>query len=79
MSIKNIVKKIIPKSAFQKLKYYYNKYQKSRIPVLSEEEFRNILTEKLDVKKGSVVFIHSATGKMNLGLLSVASTLQIRL
>ena len=67
MRVKDIVKKVIPKEAFLKLKYYYNKYKKSRIPVLSEEEFRSILTEKLGLKKGSVAFIHSSTGNMNLG------------
>jgi len=67
MRTKDIVKKVIPKTAFLKLKHYYLKYKKSRIPVLHEEEFRNILTEKLGVKKGSVVFIHSSTGNMNLG------------
>jgi aminoglycoside 3-N-acetyltransferase len=60
------LKKNLPKSFFIRLrKIYYFILKKVHLRI-SEKELREILTDKLGIKKGSVVFIHSAVDKLYL-------------
>lgn len=66
--MKSLVKKIVP----ERIKNIYRKYRKNRrrggvgnLPSLSSKEFRSILIDKLGVRNGDTVFIHSAFGSLN--------------
>jgi aminoglycoside 3-N-acetyltransferase len=65
--ILQFLKTHLPKSLFLKLRTVYNLILNIFHPHISEAEFRLLLTEKLGIKKGSVVFIHSSVDKMFLG------------
>ncbi len=57
---------VLPEKTFRNLsKQYYHVLKKLYRP-FSEDDFKNILMNSLDVKHGSVVFIHSSFDKMNL-------------
>ncbi len=64
----NGVKNIIPK----RLRQYYKERQKQKkiefvesLPVLSIEDFKEILKKELNVKKGDILFIHSSIDYLN--------------
>jgi len=61
------LKKRLPVKLLQRLRKLYNFFLKKFNLLISKEEFRLLLTNKLGVKKGSVVFIHSSVDKMFLG------------
>ena len=60
------IKKIIPASLFRNLQRWYRSNIRILLPRLTEQEIRSILTEKLGLKNGSVVFIHSSVDRMRL-------------
>ncbi len=67
MSAADFLYKVLPSSQFKKLrKWYYGALQKRYKP-LTEEQFRELLIDKLGLGQGQTVFIHSAISKMNLG------------
>lgn len=66
MLISKLIYKIFPKSVFVKLRRIYRYGIKSVNKAVSEAEFRKILVEKLKIKKGSVVFIHSSLDFLNV-------------
>ena len=66
MSLSDQLYKILPEETFVFLRRLYRKYQHVRYPKLTEEKFREILTEKLGIKPGMVVYIHSSVDKLNL-------------
>jgi len=65
MPVAEFLLRISPK-IFQSLRNAKGRLMQVLYPKLTEEKFRQIVTKYLDVKKGSVVFIHSATDKLNL-------------
>jgi len=67
MSIGDFAFKMLPKQYFIYLRNKYYKLNKSLFKKLTEKEFKYILTEKLGVAEGMVVFIHSSIDKLNLG------------
>ncbi len=66
MSIRKIVFRILPVSAFTFLRKLYRSVIKSFYRPLSEEYLKSILTQQLGIHKGSVVFIHSSVDMLNL-------------
>ena len=61
------LKNHLPKSLFIKLRKGYYLTLNRLHPRISESEFRQLLTDRLGVTKGSVVFIHSSVDKLFLG------------
>jgi aminoglycoside 3-N-acetyltransferase len=66
MSIGSIALKVLSDSDFKKIRKLYHAFKRLWYPELSEERFKEILTHDLDVKAGSVIFIHSAVDNLNL-------------
>jgi len=66
MSIGSIALKVLPVNDFKKIRKLYHKFKWLWYPKLSEDKFKQILTQDLGVKEGVVVFIHSAIDNMNL-------------
>lgn len=60
------VKPLVPSGLFSRLKSIHKKWQQRRLEPLSEDIFRSILTDRLSLSKGRVVFIHSALDGMKL-------------
>jgi aminoglycoside 3-N-acetyltransferase len=67
MSVGKILLRFLSPEHFQKARKLYHNIKSKVYPKLTEESFRKILTEDLGLKKGSVVFIHSAVDNLNLG------------
>ncbi len=65
MLISKYVYKFLPKTVFIKLRKVYRSGLKSLYKPLNEKEFRSILSEKLGIRKGSTVFIHSSVDFLN--------------
>jgi len=61
------LKNHLPKTLFKRLRKGYYFTLNRLHPKITESEFRRFLTERLGVKKGSVVFIHSSVDKLFLG------------
>lgn len=66
MFLSKIIYKLFPKSVFIALRKIHRTASKSLNSPLQEDEFRRILSEKLGVKSGSVVFIHASVDSMNI-------------
>ena len=66
MSFKKLVFKILPVETFVSLRKLYRKVLKTVYKPLSEEEFKNILLNRMGIHKGSVVFIHSSVDALNI-------------
>lgn len=70
MSIREIAEKILPESAFAKVRSAGKRMQRARIerlPQLSEEAFRGILAGQLGLRAGDVVYVHSSVDRLHLG------------
>jgi len=67
MSLGSILLKILPENYFKKARKLYHRILHLLYPKLSKEKFRFILTDKLGVGKGDVVFIHSSLENLNPG------------
>ena len=67
MSVGSILLKVLPEKYFIKARRLYHKILHVFYPKLSEEKFRSILTSKLGLGKGDVVFIHSSLENLNPG------------
>jgi len=66
MRIADLLYQVIPNQWFRKMsKTYYKLTKKYRTP-LTEEEFKDLLNKQLNVKKGDILFIHSAMSKLNI-------------
>ncbi|MBF0522329.1 MAG: AAC(3) family N-acetyltransferase [Candidatus Omnitrophica bacterium] len=66
----SIAEFLLPKSFQRKIKRWSLNHAHVRLskhPKFSEAEFRDILTNRLGVKPGSAVFIHSSVDKLNIG------------
>jgi aminoglycoside 3-N-acetyltransferase len=66
MSFRKLVFKILPVETFVLLRRLYRKVLKTVYKPLSEDEFKYILLNRLDIHKGSVVFIHSSVDALNI-------------
>lgn len=66
MSLKKLVFKIVPVETFVSLRKIYRKVLKTIYKPFSEEEFKSVLINRMDVHKGSVVFIHSSVDALNI-------------
>src|SRR4030042_5188598 len=67
---RRMARRVLPDTVFRFLKRQAKQRRKRRLerfPKLSEAAFRRLLTERLHLRAGSVVFIHSSTDSMNLG------------
>ncbi len=67
MDIADILYKLVPEKLFISVRKFYYSFNRIIYPKLTEEKFTQILTSESGLKKGSIVFIHSALDKMNLG------------
>ncbi len=70
MSIREIAQKILPESTFAKVIRAGKKMQRARVerlPQLSEQDFTQILTRRLGIAAGDVVYIHSSVDRLHLG------------
>ena len=68
--LKKIARRLLPGSIYNFGKRWVDRYQKfeqQRLPILSETEFRRILSDELGVREGGVVFVHSSLERINLG------------
>jgi aminoglycoside 3-N-acetyltransferase len=66
MSPGKLLLKFVSPDTFRRLRRVYLKIKRKVYRPFTEEQFRQILTEKLGIKKGSVVFVHSAADNLNL-------------
>lgn len=78
MSLRKLVFRILPLDSFVELRRIYRLAIKKANRPLSETEFRAILTQRIGIKEGSVVFIHSSFDTLNLSF-SVYRLLEILL
>ncbi len=66
MLIQSLLKRYFPRNIYLKIKSNYRKLKFKFHPVVSENEFRELLINKLDIKKGDVVFVHSSMDNLFL-------------
>jgi aminoglycoside 3-N-acetyltransferase len=66
MLAEKFAKLLLSGKQYKKIKAKYRKLRQKIHPKLSEPEFRKILSEKLGIKRGSVVFIHSSIYQLYL-------------
>ena len=70
MGLADTAKKILPKSAYEKLvrtKKRLARAKVARLPLLTEQDFTDILVNDLGLVSGDVVFVHSSIDQLNLG------------
>ena len=66
---RHLVHQLLPPAWQESLRRKYRMFRRRRLaawPPASEEEFRRIVTDELGVRRGAVVFVHSATDRLNL-------------
>jgi aminoglycoside N3'-acetyltransferase len=78
MPLKKILFKILPVEAFVSFRNIYRLALKKLYRPLSEKEFISILTQRIRIQEGSVVFIHSSVDTLNIDF-SVFRLLEILL
>ncbi len=66
MNLSDLLYRMLPEQTFVSLRRIFRKYQQIRYPKITEDKFRELLTGRLGIKKGMVVYIHSSTDKLNL-------------
>jgi len=66
MGIKKLIFRILPVDVFISLRTVYRRILKKIYKPLSEQDFRNILHDRLGVREGSVLFIHSSIDALNI-------------
>lgn len=70
MSVASIARRILPAEVIASLtrtKKRLNRARVSRLPLLSEKAFTDILRDKLLLTSGDTVYIHSSVDQLNLG------------
>ena len=69
MSVAHFTRKLLPADVVASLiraKRRLNRARVSRLPLLSEADFTNILTDQLGLSPGDTVYIHSSVDQLNL-------------
>ena len=66
MNLTDRLYRMLPEQTFVSLRRIYRKYQQIRYPKITEDKFRELLTDRLGIQKGMVVYIHSSVDKLNL-------------
>lgn len=66
MKYVDLLYRLLPESYFRKIRRTYYRINQILFPPLDEQKFRKLLSDKLEIKKGMVVYIHSSIDKMNL-------------
>ena len=66
MSVKKLLFRLLPAGVFVSFRNIYRKALKKVYRPLSEDAFKSILKERIGIKKGSVVFIHSSVDTLNI-------------
>jgi len=66
MGIKKIIFKWLPESKAKELRYQYRLFRQKLHKPLSEEAFRLLLTQKLGIRTGDTLFIHSSMDFLNV-------------
>jgi hypothetical protein len=79
MIISEIIYRLLPESLFAGLQQQYHKLKKAIYKPMSLDDFEDVLN-KLNIRKGDVVFIHSSYDKLHLSfsVLQMLKTLQER-
>jgi aminoglycoside 3-N-acetyltransferase len=70
MTATDLARKLLPKDVIASLtraKKRLNRSRVSRLPVLTEEEFTDIITKHLGLVPGDTVYVHSSVDQLNLG------------
>lgn len=70
MTLSEFARKVLPADVVASVVRARKRYRRARVerlPQLSEQEFTAILTEKLGLTSGSVVYVHSSIDRLNLG------------
>lgn len=70
MTLSELARKVLPADVVNSVVRARKRYRRSRVerlPQLSEKEFTQILTERLGLSSGDVVYVHSSTDRLNLG------------
>lgn len=70
MTISELARKVLPAEVVNSVVRARKRYRRSRVerlPQLSQADLSNILTEKLGLRAGDVVYIHSSVDRLNLG------------
>lgn len=70
MSIVSLARKVLPEKAVASLARFKKRLVRervSRLPILSEEDFTNILRNQLHLAGGDTVYVHSSIDQLNLG------------
>lgn len=71
MNIIDFIYRVIPHHWFRKISKTYYKTLKKYRTSLTEEQFKQLLTNELEIKSGDVLFIHSAMSKLNINFSPV--------
>lgn len=66
MILSKLVYKFLPKKLFSDIRYKFYIYKKKLHKPISEEKFKQFLSQKLGVKNGATVFIHSSMDFLNV-------------
>jgi aminoglycoside 3-N-acetyltransferase len=70
MSIKELARRVLPEGAITSLGRVQKRLKRarlSRLPVLTEQSFGEILLDHLGLRTGDTVFVHSSMDQLNLG------------
>ncbi|MBC8320431.1 MAG: AAC(3) family N-acetyltransferase [Bacteroidetes bacterium] len=66
MSFADVIYRLLPESYFKKIRNLYYRINQLLFPPLSEQNFKKVLSDKLGIEKGMVVYVHSSIDKLNL-------------
>lgn len=70
MSLKDLVKRVLPAAALERIGRARQKSRQARLsslPLLDENSFRKILVNELGLTRGDCIFVHSSIDRLNLG------------
>ncbi len=69
MSIRSLTKAVLPNRVLEHVQRWRRWCDKQRLeafPKLDQNEFRRLLREQLDLRRGDIVFVHSSVQRLNL-------------
>lgn len=65
-AIRTVTSKLLPRDAFGRVSAWYRSYKDAVRPKLTAEEFRAVLTDRLNVREGDTLFIHSSLSELSI-------------